>query len=143
MVCRICLQSDGDLITPCNCKGSQQHVHLKCLKKWIKKKYESNKNYKKCEICKKNYFIIFLNNTNNDYFKKVFGTLLIISLLLIINISTYFFFKSNTLYGFLTVIIIIVAILGIVVIKYEHERRYGNRYSGNNQNESQVSIESV
>lgn len=36
-VCRYCLEGDvcGDsLISPCECSGSAQYVHLQCLRKW-------------------------------------------------------------------------------------------------------------
>nr|BAC42386.1 unknown protein [Arabidopsis thaliana] len=33
--CRICLDVGGeDLIAPCNCKGTQKHVHRSCLDNW-------------------------------------------------------------------------------------------------------------
>ena len=36
-ICRICLSSNSlnDLISPCNCKGSQQYVHESCLDNWL------------------------------------------------------------------------------------------------------------
>jgi len=45
MTCRICLE-DGDTISVCNCKGTQGHVHLECIQKWID---VSKKNT--CELC--------------------------------------------------------------------------------------------
>ena len=35
-VCRYCLSSDGELISPCMCRGSNEWVHLKCLQQWQK-----------------------------------------------------------------------------------------------------------
>ena len=35
-VCRFCFSADGDLIAPCMCKGSNEWVHLECLRKWQK-----------------------------------------------------------------------------------------------------------
>lgn len=34
--CRICLQSDSahNLISPCNCSGSQKYVHQSCVRQW-------------------------------------------------------------------------------------------------------------
>ena len=35
--CRICFEpemSDEELISPCDCAGSQKYVHLSCLSKW-------------------------------------------------------------------------------------------------------------
>ena len=50
MTCRICLESDGVLISPCACKGTGGYVHEHCLKKWI----DESKSYT-CEICKYQY----------------------------------------------------------------------------------------
>ena len=33
-VCRFCFSSEGELISPCMCKGSNEWVHLACLRKW-------------------------------------------------------------------------------------------------------------
>lgn len=50
--CRICLMSDevGQLLQPCNCTGSVQYAHLKCLKLWVHEKADLH-----CEICKSMY----------------------------------------------------------------------------------------
>lgn len=50
--CRICLMSDevGQLIKPCNCIGSVQFAHLKCLKLWVHERADLH-----CEICKSMY----------------------------------------------------------------------------------------
>ena len=34
--CRSCLVDSGDLVAPCECKGSGQWVHLGCLRQWQK-----------------------------------------------------------------------------------------------------------
>lgn len=34
--CRYCLVDSGDLVAPCECKGSGQWVHLSCLRQWQK-----------------------------------------------------------------------------------------------------------
>ena len=33
-VCRFCFSSEGDLIAPCMCRGSNEWVHLECLRAW-------------------------------------------------------------------------------------------------------------
>mmetsp|Transcript_54258 Transcript_54258/g.129329 ORF Transcript_54258/g.129329 Transcript_54258/m.129329 type:complete len:430 (+) Transcript_54258:89-1378(+) len=35
-MCRICFEgaSEGDLVSPCDCEGSQKYVHLSCLRRW-------------------------------------------------------------------------------------------------------------
>lgn len=50
VACRICLEDDGILISPCDCKGSAGKIHEKCLKKWVK---ESGSEV--CEICNAEY----------------------------------------------------------------------------------------
>jgi len=61
--CRICLMSDdvGQLIEPCNCTGSVQHAHLKCLKLWVHEKAEL-----RCEICKSMYKQSLLDELEPD-----------------------------------------------------------------------------
>lgn len=36
MACRYCLVESGELVAPCECKGSGQWVHLACLRQWQK-----------------------------------------------------------------------------------------------------------
>lgn len=50
MTCRICLESDGTLISPCACKGTAGYIHEDCLLKWI----NESESYE-CEICKIEY----------------------------------------------------------------------------------------
>ena len=49
MSCRICLEEDGTLISPCACKGTSGYVHEHCLTKWIEQDPDNPKT--KCEIC--------------------------------------------------------------------------------------------
>lgn len=63
-MCRICLLEgageDDPLIAPCNCKGSIEHVHVKCLRHWIKGRLNISDNPSgsyffrplACELCK-------------------------------------------------------------------------------------------
>mmetsp|Transcript_39976 Transcript_39976/g.70323 ORF Transcript_39976/g.70323 Transcript_39976/m.70323 type:complete len:437 (-) Transcript_39976:199-1509(-) len=66
IMCRICLlegsSEDDPLITPCQCKGSIEHVHLGCLRHWIKGRLNLSDSstsffYKPlaCELCKAVY----------------------------------------------------------------------------------------
>lgn len=81
--CKICLSNENSptnpLISPCDCTGSMELIHLECLSIWIKsrmvKKIYSNKIvcYWKsidCEICKKTFtsFISLLDL--NSHFRK-------------------------------------------------------------------------
>ncbi|OMJ78410.1 hypothetical protein SteCoe_21783 [Stentor coeruleus] len=65
--CRICFGSEsGEILSPCKCKGSIQHVHQKCLINWLKNKYSgtyqqilkgsaSGNTGLQCELCKYEY----------------------------------------------------------------------------------------
>ena len=41
--CRICLEVEGELVTPCQCKGSVAHVHGSCLERWRLMNFSANK----------------------------------------------------------------------------------------------------
>lgn len=57
MTCRICLE-EGDLIQPCNCRGSSAHIHKECLIKWLRVSERTD-----CEICKFQYEIVDVEET--------------------------------------------------------------------------------
>ena len=47
--CRICFSPEEDnnrLIKPCNCKGSMEYVHEKCINQWIR-----HAGIDKCDLC--------------------------------------------------------------------------------------------
>jgi len=60
MTCRICLEDQGELISPCNCAGTCANVHIECLQKWI-----NTNNATTCEICMAEYNHILLPTTEN------------------------------------------------------------------------------
>jgi len=45
--CRICFETKGLLISPCNCTGTTKFIHRKCLYEWLN--YANNP--QQCEIC--------------------------------------------------------------------------------------------
>ncbi len=58
-VCRFCFSSDGTLISPCMCRGTNEWLHLECLKQWQKAvvlsqpthpKYQTNID-EVCNVC--------------------------------------------------------------------------------------------
>ncbi|KAL1192624.1 hypothetical protein V5N11_008691 [Cardamine amara subsp. amara] len=52
--CRICLDVGGeDLIAPCNCKGTQKHVHRSCLDNWRSTK--EGFAFSHCTECRANF----------------------------------------------------------------------------------------
>ena len=62
--CRFCFQDEtvGDLIAPCECKGSQEYVHLKCLRMWQKVSFRSSGTQEKsCRVCKQKYILPFIS----------------------------------------------------------------------------------
>lgn len=46
--CRICLESEGELIIPCDCKTNP--IHRTCLDRWRAER-KDGKNFDRCEIC--------------------------------------------------------------------------------------------
>ena len=32
IACRVCFDCDGELVSPCQCRGSQEYIHLHCLR---------------------------------------------------------------------------------------------------------------
>jgi hypothetical protein len=56
--CRICFEENGELISPCNCKGTLQYVHPKCLSKWRTSAYSVvSPTYTTCPQCKCDYTV--------------------------------------------------------------------------------------
>jgi hypothetical protein len=56
-ICRFCLSSKftvmNPLISPCNCRGSLEFVHLKCLNRW--RRLDVARNGRICSLCLSNY----------------------------------------------------------------------------------------
>ena len=50
--CRICLEEEGDMISPCLCKGTQKWVHRECLDHWMTVKPD----LWMCDVCKSEYY---------------------------------------------------------------------------------------
>lgn len=48
-LCRICLETDAQLLKACQCAGTQGYVHRKCLRNWVT--HYSN-TPAECELCK-------------------------------------------------------------------------------------------
>lgn len=52
-LCRICLHSEGQMISPCTCKGTQKWVHPGCLWRWQRSVSLSQAKRKHvCNVCK-------------------------------------------------------------------------------------------
>ena len=50
-VCRVCLETEGTFISPCDCRGSQEWVHRECLDRWRSAHGVHSDNFRRCEIC--------------------------------------------------------------------------------------------
>ena len=48
--CRICFESDGELIVPCLCSGSSLHIHRQCLDDW-RAINMGKKAFRQCSTC--------------------------------------------------------------------------------------------
>ena len=56
-ICRICLDAEpvDQLISPCECRGSQAFVHISCLQQWILRTAGAGLTY--CELCRHAYHL--------------------------------------------------------------------------------------
>jgi len=57
IICRICREEDqiSNFVTPCQCIGSAQHVHTKCLNDWRISRQQHGYSHSSCEVCLQNY----------------------------------------------------------------------------------------
>jgi hypothetical protein len=55
--CRICLQHDGTLVEPCECKGFSAFCHVECLNKWRLAFPKDHIKRTHCEICQTPYTV--------------------------------------------------------------------------------------
>ena len=105
--CRICWDSEKDMVQPCKCSGTMANVHIDCLTKWLEYKSISY-----CEVCKSEY--------NQGAFKNM---ALIMKLKIMIMSHTVLFFS---------VLVAQVVVLLIIILNFgKLERRdvnYGPVY---------------
>ena len=67
--CRICIEENediNDLISPCQCNGTQKYVHSKCLERW-REESTNNINYKKCQECLTDYKVQHIGQTSISF----------------------------------------------------------------------------
>jgi RING-variant domain len=71
-VCKYCLEEDSrnNLITPCNCSGTQAFVHRTCLDLWRSNDRNQPK-FNKCLVCNTEYEYIVCNDNWNIYKIKI------------------------------------------------------------------------
>jgi len=68
-VCKFCLESNGDLISPCRCNGGMKYVHRDCLNRW--RIENRGRAFYRCEICHYEYKLSrvwWSKILSNDYF---------------------------------------------------------------------------
>ena len=49
--CRICLESDGELVAPCDCKGTARFAHAACIAEWQSSQQERRGSAHRCARC--------------------------------------------------------------------------------------------
>ena len=49
--CRICLEEDGEMISPCQCTGTLAHVHEPCLRQWRDQFDPCDERALRCQQC--------------------------------------------------------------------------------------------
>jgi len=96
--CRICLETDSSLISPCNCKGSAEFVHRYCLERW--RGFDSElKKYTYCDVCNSKYNInlVLFTEFVPDYSKSPLTTFFINPFF--VSGTTYFLFLIVCLFS--------------------------------------------
>lgn len=53
-ICRICLDTEGQMFSPCKCCGSMKYVHRECLKQW-RGINRMRPTYARCDMCRTPY----------------------------------------------------------------------------------------
>ena len=54
-MCKICLEEQGELISPCGCRGTAKWVHRDCLTRWRLRYHPSSPRYQRCMDCRSLY----------------------------------------------------------------------------------------
>lgn len=132
--CRICYDTSGNPIEPCNCRGSIGNVHLHCLEKWL-----SDKRSTKCEICLFEYKVEWVPKynlvqslavwTHQQLTKKdLFHIILLVALILTI-IGTAAFVLPQVKSQFLFFMCIIDGLLSVCTFIYLLWKTYKKWFS--------------
>ena len=93
--CRICLESEGELISVCGCNGTTKFVHKECIENWINRFTRDHPNHYKCQICNEKYNLQILDENELSEFARSF---------------LYFLYIFYILCG-LTIVIILIGML--------------------------------
>ncbi|KAF5306134.1 hypothetical protein FQR65_LT07410 [Abscondita terminalis] len=137
-VCRICHggESNGDLLSPCQCRGSIALTHMECLERWLKESATSH-----CELCRYHYtllrqpkygllksILVFMSHPGDRLWEVMFDLLGFIVYTSATIVSTYTLSllcesisKNNTTTRFVSSQIVgFTSILGIAVIDFTY-----------------------
>ena len=88
--CRICRDTEGEMVSPCLCRGSMEYVHEKCMYEWVKTKWRSHGTYGKCEVCQQpiefvvgglDFFLFPYNETSRAPGESSLAAILVVSVL--------------------------------------------------------------
>ena len=55
-MCKICLDEEGEMISPCICRGTQRWVHRECLEMWRNRHHPLSPQHRFCMDCRAPYF---------------------------------------------------------------------------------------
>lgn len=101
--CRICLETDqqGDLISPCLCKGFQEFVHQGCLKVWMLRSEKNEKELTYCEVCRGKFKMTFTLANVCDLCGQGSFKFWIPMVMLLISFSSllFFYFREDAFSG--------------------------------------------
>jgi len=61
--CRFCLEEEGQMISPCYCKGTMKYVHRECLNIW---RSQNTNAFNQCTQCHFQYIIEDVGNSVED-----------------------------------------------------------------------------
>lgn len=55
-LCKICLDTEGPFISPCDCRGTQEFVHAECLVQWRSRHNPASPQFNNCMDCGSEYW---------------------------------------------------------------------------------------
>ena len=58
--CRICLEEEGAMISPCRCTGTLAHVHEACLRQWRNQFEANDERAVRCQQCTAPYHVQYV-----------------------------------------------------------------------------------
>eukprot|EP01117_Protostelium_nocturnum_P016030 TRINITY_DN6274_c0_g1_i1.p1 TRINITY_DN6274_c0_g1~~TRINITY_DN6274_c0_g1_i1.p1 ORF type:complete len:282 (+),score=63.81 TRINITY_DN6274_c0_g1_i1:116-961(+) len=103
--CRICHESEGELIVPCRCNGTSKFVHPNCLREWrdrFRRRNRGTNSLLRCEICGFRFKTLTVEPNFLDYvsrhwtfFEKIMYTTSLASCVFSIGVSLMAFWHNE------------------------------------------------